>query len=234
MPPARGRAAAASSVASTSAGGVLGGGGQARAGAGQGGEVRARHPELPGDLEVGDQPGDDQRERDRGGDLVRRPGPLALDRAGAAVDHEAEAPAAVAVGGEPDRQQHVLEGQPADVGLDPVDPLLVAADVGADVLLDHRVHHRLRLAVGLLDRDGVAFGAEAGEEARLVGRERRQVPGRERVGEGLGRLVEPSTSTSSKSARPARAPAASAPSPPAASGSGAGRSTITGHGWVSW
>ena len=79
-----------------------------------------------------------------------------------------------------------LKVRSPDLGPELVDPLLVAADVGAHVALDHRVHDPSRLLVARLHRHGVALGAEAGEEARLVGGEGGKVPGRQRVGEPLG------------------------------------------------
>jgi hypothetical protein len=59
------------------------------------------------------------------------------------------------------------------------DALLVAADVAADVASMTPFMICAGLGVALLDRDGVGLGAEAGDEARLVGRERGEVPRRD-------------------------------------------------------
>src|SRR6185436_11512946 len=79
---------------------------------------------------------DREAAEDEEDDLPRAPRPLALHLAGRGVDHDAEGLLLEPVAREPDRQQHVLVGEPGPGGLDAVDPLRVAADAAADVGLE--------------------------------------------------------------------------------------------------
>src|SRR5437868_6077105 len=66
------------------------------------------------------------------GDLPGAPRPFADDLPGAAVDQDLKDRIAVAVGGDPGRQQRVLERDPRVLRLLVIDPLVVSADVLAD------------------------------------------------------------------------------------------------------
>src|SRR5438067_179087 len=118
-----------------------------------------------------DQDGDDGQ-----GDLQGTEGPLAVDLAGGAVDEHLEHLAAEEHRQQPDGQEQVLEGQGVELRRLGLDPLVVAADVALDRLLDLLLH--VLLGVG-----------EAGLHPPVVGAA--QVPGGVLRREGLGAVGWP-------------------------------------------
>lgn len=74
----------------------------------------------------------------------------------------------------PHRQQAVLEGDAEVPGVGRLDPLVVAADVAADQVVDRRLHELLRDHQPLPQIDRVPLGLQPGEERVL---ERLQLAG---------------------------------------------------------
>ena len=72
---------------------------------------------------------EDKHDQHREGYLPPRDGGLTLDLARLPIDHKVVDFVAVAVGGKPDRQQNVLEGDVLETRLDPQVPVRVSGDL---------------------------------------------------------------------------------------------------------
>jgi hypothetical protein len=128
---------------------------------------------------------DEQNQPD---DLPHAPWPFAGDLAGSAVHQNVKQLVLVAVMGDPDRQEQVLEGDRQVLRLLGGNPLVVAADVAVDEPDNLGFHEVLGFTETFLKADAVAFRLEAREKVHVERLEFFEVPRRE-IGDEVGRYA---------------------------------------------